>query len=194
MRISMLSAAVAATLFTTGCFGACSEMAAEAITEKALGVQDIDVDAEKGTITIKGKDGELIHAAGDGEDSTVTIKGKDGEVMEYNAGNGGKLPKGFPFAVADGSKVQGSASSSTGTEQTFMVSLAGDGAVDELAAFYVKELESKGLKVERTDVNVDGKQFVTLGGKVEGREVSVAISSADEGGGTFTQFSVRDSK
>lgn len=195
MRTSILSAAIATTLFTAGCFGGCGEMAAEKLTEKAIGAAiggaDVDVDADSGEVTIKGKDGEVVHMKSAGENATVTIKGKDGE-YRYDSAGGGKVPDGFPLAVASGAKVQGSVSSSNDEERTYMVTLASDAAVDEVAAFYKRELEAKGLKVERTDVDMDGKKFVTLGGRAEKREASVTVSSADEGAGCLTQISVRD--
>lgn len=193
MRNIVLPAAIAATLFTTGC-GGCAESATETILAKAVGASDVDVDAKSGTVTIKGKDGEVVHMVAEGDDAaTLTIKGKDGE-YHMNTGGAGKVPEDFPLAVHAGSKVQGSASSSNDEERTFMLSLVSEAAVDEIAAFYKKELEARGLKVERTDVATDGRKFVTLGGRSEKREASVAISSGDEGDGTFTQISVRDRK
>ncbi len=193
MRTSILTAVFATSLLTTGCFGACGEMAAEAITEKALGVADIDVDEKTGSVTIKGKDGEVVHMAAEGDNSKLTFKGKDG-IIEYNAGHDQKLPLGFPFEVVKGSRVQGSATTSDGKQVSYMLSLASESAVDEAAAFYEKELKAKGIEVQRTDMNVDGKQFVTLGGKAEDREATLAISTGEEGQGSLTQFSVRTPK
>jgi hypothetical protein len=193
MRISMLSAAIVATLFTTGC-GACGELAAEKITEKALGAAGVELDTKAGTVKVTSKDGaDMIHVEGEGENATVTLKGRDGE-FRFHASGATRLPDGFPFAIAARSKVQGSASSRTETENTFLVSIASEGAVEEVAAFYKQELESKGLKVERTDVDLDGKKFVTLGAKSAKREATVSISTPDEGEGSFAQFSVRDAK
>ncbi|WP_373046674.1 hypothetical protein [Vulgatibacter sp.] len=188
MRTSIVLAALAAS-FLTGC-GACAELATEQAM-KAAGV-DADIDEKGGKITFRGENGETVEVNAEGDEGTVTIKGKDGE-LRFDGGGEGKLPDGFPFALAAGSKIQGSASMKNATERTFMASLQNDGDIEALAAHYKRELESKGLAVERTDMDMNGQKFVTLAGRAEGREASVAISSTEEDG-LATQISVREGK
>jgi hypothetical protein len=188
MRSTIVIAICTASLFTAGC-GACAEFA----TEKALSAAGVDVDLDGNNIKIKGKDGEEIEfAGGDGDDGSVTIKGKDG-VVNINTDGKGKLPDDFPFAVAKGARVQGSASVNNAKELTFMASLLSDGEVADLAQFYAAELESKGFKVERSDLDMNGQKFVTLAGKAERREAVISLNVM-EGEGIATQISFSQKK
>ena len=188
MRI-FLGAAVAATLFATGC-SACGEKAAEMITAKALGVDSIDVDSKTGAVKIKGKDGEEIRMAGDGDQGTFVIKSKDGE-FHLDSGGGGKVPEGFPFALAKGAKIQGSASQKKGDSRSFFLSHLSADDVETVAAFYEKELSSKGLEIERNEMELNGKKMITLGARTEKREATVSVSDMGEEGVTAT-ISVQD--
>jgi len=189
MNGRLLSAVLATSLPLAGC-GACVEFA----TEKALEKAGVEIDEAGQRITIKGKDGEVIELSGAGESGTVHVRGKDGEEVAFAAEGEGKLPKDFPFAVADGAKVQGSASVNDARTRSVLATLVHtEGDAEKLVAFYLAELEKKGFEVERAEVEVDGKKLVTLTGKDGTRKAAVTIHhGGDEG--WFTQISYREPK
>jgi len=184
-----IAAVLTATLFATGC-GACAEFA----TEKALSSAGIDVDLDGQKIKIKGKDGEELELDASNDKGTLTVKGKEGE-FKFAAEGDGKVPEGFPIELAKGGKVEGSVTGSTGKEKTFLVTVRYDGGakrVDELSKYFQEQLEKKGYQVERSSVDTDGSRFVMLNGKAERGGTSVTVSSGAGEDAVTAQISVRE--
>lgn len=178
----------ASSLLLGGC-GACVEAATQAAIEKATGVE-VDKDGER--ITFKGKDGEKIEFQADGKTGSLRMQGKEGTV-EFNADGEGKLPSGFPLSVASGAKVEGSLSTNTDKERTYIATLRHQGDIQKVSAFYQRELESKGFDVERAEMEFNGRRSITLSGKADARQASVTLHSDDEDG-FLTQISWREPK
>lgn len=159
-------------IFFSSC-SACSpgEWATEKLIEKATG---ISVDEKDGSVTFRSKDGELTVSDKDGE-AVLVAKGKDGETLRMG-GAEGKLPQGFPLPIADGAKVENSMSKDKGEEKHFVVTLSSPvAATGRIADFYERELERKGLEVERSNFEVDGALSVNMTGRGEGN-VSAAVT------------------
>lgn len=179
------------------------EEAAEAIAEKVLeaatGAEDIEIDDDEGTLTIKTEEGTATFTGegeaegsftlktdegtatfnAEGEESgTFKLRGADGETMDLAIGGSASVPDGFPLAVPSGAQVMMSNKATDGGKTVYMLMTTHNGGtVDSIAAHWEKELGALG-KVSRTDINADGAKTVAL--VVDGmQDTAAGITEAD---------------
>jgi hypothetical protein len=118
----------AAGLLAAGCGD--DDKAAEKTVKKATGA-DVDIDSDKGKVSVTDEDGNT---------QTMT--------------SGEELPKGFPkeISLPDGAKVTNGTKVSSGDGDTFVISATTDKSFDEVMKFYKDELD--GYKQE-LDISTD---------------------------------------
>lgn len=166
MRFDWLLGVAAASFLGSGCFGGCGDLggkAAQLALEKATGVS---VDGD-GNVKIKTDEG-AVEISSDGEDG-LKFKGKDGEELHIG-GKTVKAPAGFPLPIMDEATIASSIAGGKAGEKSYMVvaNLPFDTDPEAVAAFYEKELEGKGIEVERSDFEINGLVSVTLAGTAAG--------------------------
>jgi len=146
------------------------------------GKMTFNADGEKGQVTIKGKDGKVVvHSEGSGDDAETVFTDDKGNRTTYTSKGekfsmkskdgtlevGGKeLPKGFPFDVIDGAKLESTAhhKQKKGAE-AFHVQLSTSREVSAVADYYEKQFTTKGLKVKRSEHKMGGMHMVMLMGR-----------------------------
>jgi hypothetical protein len=174
----------------------------EMIVEAATGGK---VDIEKGKVTIKGEDGEVVTMNSDEEGGKVTITNEKGEKATIDGKDGtmrvvsddgvaefgtGKLPEDFPLELIDGAKVVTSSSSNEGDKQSFHVMAHVDKAPKEVADFYAEKLEAAGFKkVKRTEHSMGNGAMITLNGR-KGKKLTAAVTAVREKEGDKTMLTV----
>lgn len=145
---------------------ALEEKAAEAITEKvleaALDAEDLDIDAEAGTISMKTEEGSFVLNAGE-DGATVDLLTAEGEEVHMTAGTAGSLPDSFPFAVPAGSDLAFTNSTTADGKQTVMVMMTHPSikSKDAVVAHWEAQLSKLG-KVTKTELNQADTQAVML--------------------------------
>ncbi|MBD0381435.1 hypothetical protein [Paenibacillus sedimenti] len=146
-------------LATTGMASGCgvsekvAERTAEKLIEQSTGVK---VDKEGEAITVTSKDGQQLQISGEAK----------------------KLPDGFPLPSHPDAKIESSMTSTENGAKSFIVALTSSKPIKDLAAFYEKALQDKGIKPERTDLNDEGADSlnsVFLNGKSDKLEATVQI-------------------
>lgn len=182
------------SLLTVVALGGCNWMCgkvAETVVEKAAGVE---VDQSGNTVTIKTKEG-TITSTGSGGSGTVVVTNEKGEkavmtgdgekmriegpqgVIEY--GGGDKAPAGFPLSVLGSAKITGSSHQQADGKEHFMLMLQTDQAPLAVADHYAKELEGKGFKLERTQVNAGGQNMASVSATKDGATAQVTAMAAE---------------
>ncbi len=180
--ISVLISMVA--FLFTGCM-----CAAEQITERAIEKaaeaegQDVDIDMDEGSISIKGEDGEEIQIDSDSEE--MTIKTEEGET-KYSAG-GADLPEGFPSIVPIHPDIN-IASSSTFTQnekKAFAVTGTFEGDGEEIFNWYKGELSSLTIDSEQSfDFGEDGSSY-SISANDGTYNVAIIINESEDSNGVI---------
>lgn len=139
-------------------------------------------DIQKGRISFEGEGGEKAVLQGEGEGGTgsMTIKGPDGS-MQFGQGSLANVPSWVPRYP--GAQAVGAFTSQQGGEEGGTFQLQCSGSVEEVAAFYERELKSAGMKVQKTSVESDNRTVISVVGTDEARQhtVSVTASTSDKG-------------
>ena len=133
----------------------------------------------KGHISIRGGNGEKVDIRGDGAggNGSITIKSPEGSV-QIGQGSSEKIPNWVP--KYPGGQVTGAfAAQHEGAESGgFQVKCSG--SVEQVAAFYEKELASGGMRVEKH--SIPGTAVSVVGTDDAGhRSVTVTVTSSGEG-------------
>lgn len=185
MSVRLLSVMMSLVFFASCSACSPSEWAAEKLIEKATG---ISVDEKAGTVTFKSKEGEF-KISDKGEETVIAIKGKDGEEVRIG-GSDKKLPEGFPLRLVDGATIASSMSMGKGKNESFVVALEAPArSHDRIAEFYERELQAKGVEVERARFELDGSVTISLTGTAEGG-VSTSVSVWADGEGSKTTATI----
>lgn len=139
-------------------------------------------DIQKGRISFEGEGGEKAVLQGEGEGGTgsMTIKGPDGS-MQFGQGSLANVPSWVPRYP--GAQAVGAFTSQQGGEEGGTFQLQCSGSVEEVAAFYERELKSAGMKIQKTSVEGDNRTVISVVGTDEARQhtVSVTASTSDKG-------------
>jgi uncharacterized protein YneF (UPF0154 family) len=139
-------------------------------------------DIQKGRISFEGEDGERVDIRGDGEGETgsVTVEGRDGK-MRFGQGSLSDIPDWVPRYP--GGESVGAYAAQTGSEQGGTFQLKCNGSIDQVAAYYEREMKGAGMKVEKHSIQADNRSVQTVTGTDEGRQrtVTATVSSSDEG-------------
>lgn len=132
--------------------GACAERVVEEAIEAETG-GEADVDANSGTVTLRGEEG------------AVTFAGSDGGV---------ELPDDFPDTIPvypDALAIQ-YVSTGDGVQAGFRV----DAAVGDVRDWYLEQLEDKGWEIQMNAVTPDGGM---LAAELEGETLSLMMGSEE---------------
>lgn len=138
-------------------------------------------DVQKGRISFEGDGGERveIESEGEGKSGTFRMKTPEGE-LRAGAGSLASLPSWVP--VCPGAAPGEAFSAQSVEERTGTVHLKCRGPVEEVAAFYERQLKAAGMKVQRQAVLAGEANMVILGGQGRsGEELNVTVMSTDEG-------------
>jgi hypothetical protein len=139
-------------------------------------------DIQKGRLSFEGEGGEKVDIQGEGEGGTgsMTIKGPDGS-MQFGQGSLKNVPSWVPRYP--GAQAAGAFTSQQGGEEGGTFQLQCSGSVEEVAAFYEREMKSAGMKTQKTSVEGDNRTAISLVGTDEAsrRSVSVTASTSDKG-------------
>jgi hypothetical protein len=136
-------------------------------------------DVQKGRIRFEGEGGERVEIEGDKEKGSFRLKTPEGE---FRAGSGSlaALPRWVP--LCPGAEPAGTFSAQGVKEATGMLHVKCRGTVEEVAAFYERELKAAGMAVERQAIQSGAAGMVILKGERQGGEsLNATILSTDEG-------------
>jgi len=168
-------------LFSMSLLLACT--ACESAKEKALeAATGAKVDMKGNTITVKDKDGKTVTAVMGEEGGKGVAHITDGE--GNSATFGGEVPRDFPLPIFEGATVGMAAKSDKGDEGTaYSVTLMIEKkSPTDVAAFYEKALNDKGLKVTKSSMNMGDKTMVQLAGKSDTVKAAVVVNPGDDDG------------
>lgn len=205
-RSALTTAALALALTASACGikEKVQQRVQEEVAEKvieAAGGGDIDVETRDGKVSIKGKDGEEVHI--DGEKGTLTVKDADGKVYDYaqdKDGNAtlkgsdgldaqmgqGEIPEDFPLKVpAKAVTLSHRVQSPDGTLAFQLAFESSAGDVEATAKLIQAAFEGKGMKVERTEVTGPEGKLINLAAVNEASKLQasgiVATERSDAG-------------
>lgn len=145
-------------------------------------------DIQKGRLSFEGEGGEKVDIQGEGEggSGSFTIKGPDGS-MQIGQGSQANVPSWVPRYP--GARALGAFTSQGGGEEGGTIQLQCSGSVEEVAAFYERELKSAGMKVQKTSIQGDNQTAVTVVGTDEATQHSVsATASTGDNKGTVVSI------
>jgi hypothetical protein len=139
-------------------------------------------DIQKGRFSLEGENGEKVdlNAKGEGDSGSLTVNGPDGS-MQFGSGASAKAPAWVP--KYPGGQVVGtfSAQGAQGEGGTFQVKCSG--SVEEVAAFYEREMKSAGMTVQKHSMKSDMDSTIMVMGEknADGHSVSASITSTSQG-------------
>ncbi len=113
--------------------------------------------------------------------TSVVVETEEGKATIES---GKKLPEGFPasFPVYEG-EIESAGSFSQGESQVYNVIVTTDDDIDQVKAFYLKELPSKGWKIGMTaDVGTGSDRGVTIAAETDAFSATVGARAASRGG------------
>jgi len=142
---------------------------------------------QKGRITFEGDEGESvdIHAQGGGDSGSMTVRSKDG-TMVIGQGSLAQVPRWVPRCP--GAQPAGSVSSQGQNEDGGMLHLKCDGSVEEVAAYYERELKREGMTVKRQAILSGETNMVMLTAQEPGSGHGVNATVLASGEGTVAQL------
>jgi hypothetical protein len=147
---------------------------------------------QKGHMSFEGERGEKVDIRGEAEGGagSVTVKGPEG-TMQFGQGSLANVPSWVP--KYPGAQAAGAFTSQQGGEEGGTFQLQCGGSVEEVAAFYERELKSAGMKVQKTSVQVDNRTTMSVVGADEARQhtVSVTAGTSDKGTVAHVMYMVR---
>jgi hypothetical protein len=139
-------------------------------------------DIQKGRFSFEGEDGKRVdlEAQGEGDSGSLTMRGPDGN-MEFGAGSAAKVPAWVP--KYPGAQVVGTFSMQGGDGDGGTFQLKCSGSIEQVAAFYEREIKSAGMTVQKHSMQSGNTSAITVMGENEsdGRTLSATVSSTDEG-------------
>jgi uncharacterized protein YneF (UPF0154 family) len=147
-------------------------------------------DIQKGRISFEGEGGEKVDIQGEGEGGSMTIKGPDGS-MQFGQGSLANVPSWVPRYP--GAQALGAFTSQQGGEEGGTFQLQCSGSVEEVAAFYEREMKSAGMKIQKTSMQGDKEVVMSVVGTDEARQhtVSVTASNTDKGTVAHVMYVIR---
>jgi len=149
-------------------------------------------DIQKGRISFENEEGERldIDAEAQGEKGSLTIKGKDGS-MQWGAGSLDDVPRWVPRFPGGQSVGSFSMQGKEGEGGSFQLKC--DGSVQKVADFYEQALKGQGMKVEKHAIQAEGKALVILSASGEGgRSVMANVTQTEEGTVAAIVYSTKD--
>jgi len=188
-------------LALVGAVSACDKLGEIAI-EKATGVEvdkdgkKVTIQTEEGKVTMTtdgtGKTARTVVTTEDGEktavmnaeDNKIKITTEDGTLTLGEQ----KVPDDFPLPVIAHDKVMTSAHATKAGKDTYSLMLQTKKAPGEVADFYQKALEGKGVKVKRMEHKMNDDVMINLGG--EGDKVNAGVNVMRKGGEALTQVMI----
>ncbi len=163
-----ITALVAMTLLV-GC-----RKAEETATGQAAGTgskgtsEKMTIQTEEGTVTVEQGGGRTTITGADGSTGTIVT----GET---------EVPKGFPLALMPKSVIQQSAHVSPADQpEAFHLETTVAASVADVAAFYEKELKSKGLTVQRIETQGEDSNQIILSGQSDETQGVAVIERKSE--------------
>ena len=139
-------------------------------------------DVQKGHISFEGENGEKVDIQGEGEggSGSLTVKGPEGS-MQFGQGSLAKIPDWVPKYPGGQAAGAFAAQGAEGDSGTFQLKCGG--SVEEVAAFYEREMKKAGMTVQRHSMQSGGSSTIMLIGEpgASGRTLSATITSSDEG-------------
>jgi hypothetical protein len=147
-------------------------------------------DIQKGHMSFEGENGEKVDIQGQGESGSMSIKGPDGS-MQIGQGSLANVPSWVPRYP--GAQALGAFTSQGGGEEGDTFQLPCSGSVEEVAAFYARELKSAGMKIQKTSIQGDGQTAMSVVGTDEAKQhtVSVTASTSDKGTVAHIMYVIR---
>jgi hypothetical protein len=139
-------------------------------------------DIKNGHFSFEGENGEKVdlNAKSEGDSGSLTVNGPDGS-MQFGSGASAKIPAWVP--KYPGGQVVGafSAQGGQGDGGTFQVKCSG--SVDEVAAFYERELKTAGMTIQKHSMSAGNKSTIMVMGEnsSDGHTVTAAVTSTDQG-------------
>jgi hypothetical protein len=139
-------------------------------------------DIKKGRLSFEGEDGKKVdlEASGQGDSGSLTVKGPDG-TMQFGGGSAAQIPAWVP--KYPGAQVAGTFSSQSGNGDAGTFQLKCSGSVEEVAAFYEREIKSAGMTVQKHSMQSGGKGMIMVMGEnnADGHSVSATVTSTEQG-------------
>lgn len=145
-------------------------------------------DIQEGKLSFETDEGEVtISATGDPEEGMLTVT-KDGEeAMQFGSGEIQDVPDWVP--LYPGAEATGTYSASTPDGIGGSFQMNSTDSVDDVLAYYVKQLEGDGWSVQKTEYSgPDGKGGQVIA-SMEGRTVMLILSSSEEGTQAMVNYS-----
>lgn len=144
-------------------------------------------DIQKGRMSFEGEGGEKVDIQGEGAGGagSMTIKGPDGS-MQFGQGSLANLPSWVP--KYPGAQAAGAFTSQQSGEEGGTLQLQCSGSVEEVAAFYERELKSAGMKVQKTSMQADNRAAISVVGTDEASRRTVTVTAATSDKGTVASI------
>jgi hypothetical protein len=146
-------------------------------------------DIQKGRMSFQGEGGEKIDIQGESGGGagagSLTIKGPDGS-MQFGQGTLKNVPGWVPRYP--GAQAAGAFTSQQGGKESGTFQLQCSGSVEEVAAFYERELKSAGMKIQKTSVEGNNRSTISLAGTDEASQRSVNVTAATSDKGTVASI------
>jgi len=146
-------------------------------------------DIQKGRISFEGEGGEKVDIQGEDEDKggtgSMSIKGPGGS-MQFGQGSLANVPSWVPRYP--GAQVAGAFTSQQDSEDGGTFQLQCSGSVEEVAAFYERELKNAGMKVQKTSMQGDNQTVISLVGTDEAKQHTVSVTASASDKGTFAHI------
>jgi len=163
-----------------GC--SCRQKIADKAIEKAIETQakkdgkdvDVKMDTKGGTMSIKSKDGsENVNVDMKSDGSSFSIKTQDGVVL---SGENAKIPDNFPKDVPVFPGAKATLVTTDTKSEMFSVSLTTADTLENVGAYYKKELAANGWKEEQTMTQSGDQPIQMMNYTKENRSVMVTVT------------------
>ena len=139
-------------------------------------------DIQKGRISFSGEDGEKVDIQGEGEGGTgsMSIKSSEG-TMQIGQGSLDKVPNWVP--KYPGGQVTGTYTMQREGADSGTFQIKCSGSVEQVAAFYERELTSAGMKIQKHSMQSGGESMMSVVGSDESsnRMVNATVTSSRQG-------------
>jgi len=168
-----------ALLGTSGCENLAQSMAESAVEAATDGQVKVDIDKDGKKVTIKTKDGEVTTIAAEGEDGArAVVTGADGEKVVLTSGK--DVPADFPLPILEGAEVMSSTQMKQNGGAMYNVTFKTDKLPGEVADFYAKALEKKGMKANRNTLESGKDLTVMINAQSKEARVMVNLARKDK--------------
>jgi hypothetical protein len=144
-------------------------------------------DIQKGRMSFEGEGGEKVDIQGEdrGGAGSMTMKGPGGS-MQFGQGSLANVPSWVPRYP--GAQVAGAFTSQQDGEDGGTFQLQCSGSVEEVAAFYERELKNAGMKVQKNSMQADNQTVISLVGTDEVRQHTVSATAGSSEKGTVAHI------